>query len=64
METKATLVQPAEAKAAVATGFLKNNLREYGMLISLIAIMCFFQYCSTSWMPTPYAFLKASSWKL
>ena len=25
------------------TGFLKNNLREYGMLISLVAIMVLFQ---------------------
>jgi putative multiple sugar transport system permease protein len=44
MDAKVTLTQPAEAKAAVATGFLKSNLREYGMLMSLIAIMCFFQY--------------------
>jgi putative multiple sugar transport system permease protein len=27
-----------------SAGFLKNNLREYGMLISLVAIMGFFQY--------------------
>ncbi|WP_185984761.1 multiple monosaccharide ABC transporter permease [Aureimonas mangrovi] len=27
-----------------AAGFLKNNLREYGMLLSLVAIMAFFAY--------------------
>lgn len=44
--------QPAATAAAVSTpapagqlhaGFLKNNLREYGMLISLVAIMVLFQ---------------------
>jgi putative multiple sugar transport system permease protein len=30
-------------KAQGSAGFLKNNLREYGLLISLIAIMVFFQ---------------------
>src|SRR6185436_12705514 len=29
--------------AAIHPGFLKNNLREYGMLISLVAIMVLFQ---------------------
>jgi putative multiple sugar transport system permease protein len=33
--------KPAQAQGGV--GFLKNNLREYGLLISLIAIMVFFQ---------------------
>jgi putative multiple sugar transport system permease protein len=31
------------APARPYTGFLKSNLREYGMLISLVAIMAFFQ---------------------
>ncbi|RUR71580.1 sugar ABC transporter permease [Variovorax guangxiensis] len=31
------------AAAKLHTGFLKNNLREYGMLISLVAIMVLFQ---------------------
>lgn len=41
---------PSAAAAAPAkpahpyAGYLKNNLREYGMLISLVAIMAFFQY--------------------
>jgi putative multiple sugar transport system permease protein len=37
---------PSAAKktdADVSSGVLKNNLREYGMLISLVAIMVFFQ---------------------
>jgi putative multiple sugar transport system permease protein len=33
--------KPAQVQGGV--GFLKNNLREYGLLISLIAIMVFFQ---------------------
>ena len=32
----------AETKREYA-GFLKNNMREYGMLLSLVAIMAFFQ---------------------
>ena len=36
--------QPPPASAAAKhAGFLKNNLREYGMLLSLFAIMLFFQ---------------------
>ena len=33
----------AEATPKLHAGFLKNNLREYGMLISLVAIMVLFQ---------------------
>ncbi|APW44303.1 multiple monosaccharide ABC transporter permease [Rhodoferax saidenbachensis] len=33
----------ATAKTNVGTAFLKNNLREYGLLISLVVIMVFFQ---------------------
>lgn len=36
-------MEGAAAKAAIHPGFLKNNLREYGMLISLVAIMVLFQ---------------------
>ena len=37
-------VTPSEAvKPQASLGFLKSNLREYGLLISLIAIMVFFQ---------------------
>lgn len=35
------------------TGFLKSNLREYGMLISLIAIMGFFQYMTDGTLMRP-----------
>jgi putative multiple sugar transport system permease protein len=34
---------PARAADGHGKGFLKNNLREYGLLISLVAIMVFFQ---------------------
>ena len=54
----------AEASAAQAaanapavrrsyTGFLKNNLREYGMLISLVAIMGLFQYLTDGTLLRP-----------
>ncbi|WPH21524.1 multiple monosaccharide ABC transporter permease [Variovorax paradoxus] len=36
-------VPMAEAAPKLHAGFLKNNLREYGMLISLVAIMVLFQ---------------------
>jgi putative multiple sugar transport system permease protein len=42
----ATVSSTATAPAAAAPkglGFLKNNLREYGLLMSLVAIMAFFQ---------------------
>ena len=40
-----TAAPPRRAGAAATSyaGFLKNNLREYGMLISLVAIMVLFQ---------------------
>ncbi|HEY4065732.1 MAG TPA: sugar ABC transporter permease, partial [Burkholderiaceae bacterium] len=37
-------VAPEAAPVTSSANFLKNNLREYGMLISLVAIMGFFQY--------------------
>ncbi|MDN6882359.1 sugar ABC transporter permease [Variovorax sp. CAN2819] len=44
VNTVKTAVPVAEAASAkLHTGFLKNNLREYGMLISLVAIMVLFQ---------------------
>ncbi len=46
MATTATPVDnavPAAPKAAGGVAFLKNNLRDYGLLISLVAIMVFFQ---------------------
>jgi putative multiple sugar transport system permease protein len=55
MDAKVAIAQPAEtaAQAAVATGFLKSNLREYGMLMSLIAIMFFFQYMTDGTLLQP-----------
>jgi putative multiple sugar transport system permease protein len=41
MASKTT--NPNEASTGSAMTFLKNNLREYGLLISLVAIMAFFQ---------------------
>ncbi|VTU16401.1 Xylose transport system permease protein XylH [Variovorax sp. PBL-H6] len=38
-----TGMEGAAAKASIHQGFLKSNLREYGMLISLVAIMVLFQ---------------------
>jgi putative multiple sugar transport system permease protein len=40
-ETAAPIVNPAKASAQAA---LKENLREYGLVLALIAIMIFFQY--------------------
>ncbi len=39
----ATTTHLETKKPAGGTGFLKSNLREYGLLISLVAIMVFFQ---------------------
>ena len=39
--TPATTAKKADAEES--SGVLKNNLREYGMLISLVAIMALFQ---------------------
>ncbi len=41
------------AKPAGASGFLKNNLREYGLLISLVAIMGFFQFTTNGTLFQP-----------
>ena len=35
------------------SGFLKNNLREYGMLLSLLAIMIFFQVMTDGTLMRP-----------
>jgi putative multiple sugar transport system permease protein len=47
---------PKIADAAPARsygGFLKNNIREYGMLLSLVAIMAFFQYMTDGTLLKP-----------
>ncbi|HET7792024.1 MAG TPA: multiple monosaccharide ABC transporter permease [Rhizobacter sp.] len=43
----------APAAPSSTTGFLKNNLREYGMLISLVAIMGLFQYLTDGTLLRP-----------
>jgi putative multiple sugar transport system permease protein len=50
MEKTSTPTAPA-AKSGIS--FLKNNLREYGMLISLVAIMAFFQYMTDGTLMQP-----------
>src|ERR1700709_2876427 len=46
---------PKNAEAPVRSygGFLKNNIREYGMLLSLVAIMGFFQYMTDGTLLKP-----------
>ncbi|AIY42616.1 L-arabinose transport system permease protein [Collimonas arenae] len=44
--------QPVQDKKEYA-GFLKNNMREYGMLISLVVIMGFFQYMTDGTLMEP-----------
>ncbi|MEJ8847484.1 multiple monosaccharide ABC transporter permease [Variovorax rhizosphaerae] len=54
--TSEVKVAPAAAAPAVptgGTGFLKNNLREYGMLISLVAIMVLFQVLTDGTLMRP-----------
>ena len=43
----------AAAPARTYGGFLKNNIREYGMLLSLVAIMAFFQYMTDGTLLKP-----------
>jgi putative multiple sugar transport system permease protein len=43
----------AAAPAKQYTGFLKNNFREYGMLLSLVAIMAFFQVMTDGTLMKP-----------
>jgi putative multiple sugar transport system permease protein len=44
---------PTSAPAHPYAGFLKNNLREYGMLMSLVAIMALFQYLTDGTLLEP-----------
>src|SRR5476649_1152070 len=46
---------PKNAEAPVRSygGFLKNNVREYGMLLSLVVIMGFFQYMTDGTLLKP-----------
>ncbi len=43
----------AKAERRSYGGFLKNNVREYGMLLSLVAIMAFFQYMTDGTLLRP-----------
>jgi putative multiple sugar transport system permease protein len=52
MEEK-MIPQNAEAPVRSYGGFLKNNIREYGMLLSLVAIMAFFQYMTDGTLLKP-----------
>ncbi len=50
------MAEPTASAAPAAhpyAGFLKNNLREYGMLMSLVAIMAFFQYMTDGTLLQP-----------
>jgi putative multiple sugar transport system permease protein len=44
---------PVPQVARTYGGFLKNNIREYGMLLSLVAIMGFFQYMTDGTLLKP-----------
>jgi len=48
-----TAEAPAPVPARTYGGFLKNNIREYGMLLSLVAIMAFFQYMTDGTLLKP-----------
>src|SRR5450830_1595314 len=52
MSKTPTLDAVPEAKREYA-GFLKNNMREYGMLLSLVAIMAFFQVMTDGTLMQP-----------
>ncbi|SEA95399.1 multiple monosaccharide ABC transporter permease [Variovorax sp. YR216] len=47
------ITPPASGAAAEHAGFIKNNLREYGMLISLVAIMALFQVLTDGTLMRP-----------
>src|ERR687884_648376 len=46
-------IEAGQAPARRAAGFLKANLRDYGMLLSLIAIMVFFQVVTDGTLMQP-----------
>jgi putative multiple sugar transport system permease protein len=49
----AAALPPAAKTGALHAGFIKNNLREYGMLISLVAIMALFQVLTDGTLMRP-----------
>ena len=46
-------IDPRPAGASRYAGYLKANLRDYGMLLSLIAIMVFFQVVTDGTLMQP-----------
>src|SRR3954469_15089869 len=52
MDDKMVPTTPVPEKRTYG-GFLKNNVREYGMLLSLVAIMGFFQYMTDGTLLRP-----------
>jgi len=55
LKPTAAVAQPAASAASAGeyAGFIKNNLREYGMLISLVAIMVLFQLLTDGTLMRP-----------
>lgn len=51
-EKMSTTPAPAAERRSYG-GFLKNNIREYGMLLSLVAIMAFFQFMTNGTLLKP-----------
>jgi putative multiple sugar transport system permease protein len=49
----AVAAQPAEQQRSSGLAFLKHHLRDYGMLLSLVAIMAFFQYTTGGTLMEP-----------
>ncbi|MGH6754693.1 MAG: sugar ABC transporter permease, partial [Bradyrhizobium sp.] len=53
MSDKTATLAEAPKKAPKHAGFLKANLREYGMLLSLFAIMLFFEFVTDGTLLRP-----------
>ncbi|HWA47138.1 MAG TPA: multiple monosaccharide ABC transporter permease [Dongiaceae bacterium] len=51
--TQQTLAAEESGQKQNLSRFIKNNIREYGMLLSLIAIMAFFQYMTNGTLLRP-----------
>src|SRR6478752_5738643 len=51
--TNALAAKPAAASDKSPLDYLKHNFREYGMLITLVAIMAFFQYMTGGTLMQP-----------
>ena len=51
--TQSTLVAPGADRSAASASFWKNNLRDYGLLVSLLLIMSFFEYMTNGVLLAP-----------